>query len=363
MPILLRCILIAGCFLAHDAAWPCHLVAQSNVPPNQTNPPRATQLPATAQDAPQTDGGGELSVEEIRALLRAINPYLPQQKITTEVDLFGSTSMDAMAHNWATAFKRFHPEATVTISAKGTESVFEELGKKPGSIGMMSRPVSPEDLDRLKSLGLKNPVAVQVARDALGVYVNESNPLTVISYPQLVQLFCQADNNDPVTWGRVGVTGPLADQPVHVVGRPKSSGTRTFIDKYLFHKHQLRAMEQELSSNAEAIEAVSQNPQAITIGELKISKQGVRRLKLRDNDEILDADDHQVLLGRYPITRPMTLVFDLGNAETAGVNCEFIRFTLSREGQTKAILAGLFPYDPPTLRAQMAKLEQEPGSR
>jgi hypothetical protein len=37
-------------------------------------------------------------VEEIRAALNEIDPYLPGVEIAAEVDLFGSTSMDTMAH-------------------------------------------------------------------------------------------------------------------------------------------------------------------------------------------------------------------------------------------------------------------------
>ena len=37
----------------------------------------------------------DASVEELRAVLKSIHPYLPASEIKTEIDVFGSTSMDS----------------------------------------------------------------------------------------------------------------------------------------------------------------------------------------------------------------------------------------------------------------------------
>ncbi len=77
---------------------------------------------------------------------------------------------------------------------------------------------------------------------------------------------------------------------------------------------------------------------------------------------MIDANEHDVLVGRYPITRPLTLVFDLeGENVKAAANRELIKFALAQTGQSNTILAGFFPFDPPTLRAERSKLNEGPS--
>lgn len=315
---------------------------------------------ATDNSKPEPATNQSLSADEIRALLDSIDPYKPEEITGGEIDIFGSTSMDVLAHSWATEFKQFHPDAKFVISAEGSETVIDRLSKSPASIGMLSRPVSDKDLERLKAGGMKHPVAIQVAREPLGVYVHTNNPLEVITYPQLVALFCSTDAETETKWSTIGVSGELGDKPIHIIGRDKNSGTRAFIENYLFHGNQIRKSENEYASNSEVLLSVGKDPNAIAITEFKCCNDSVRRLKLRDKSKVLVGDEHEVLLGRYPITRPLTLVFDLeGEVNQTKSNREFVSYALAQCGQANTILAGFFPFDPPTLRAELSKLNLE----
>ncbi len=318
----------------------------------------AQDSPSQTPDLNEAPASKQLSVEEIGALLDSIDPYLPGETVSGEIDMFGSTSMDLLAHKWANGFKNFHPEVEVVISAEGSETVFGRLAKNPSSIGMVSRPVTTEDLESLKAAGLKRPVAIQVAREPLGVFVNAGNPLEVITYPQLVTLFCSQDETTEITWDAVGVAGEVAAKTVHIISRDEKSGTRKFTEKYLFHLNKMRKAERELGSNAQVVSAVGTDVQAIAVADFKFSNASVRRLKLKDKTSVIEGDEHEILLGRYPITRPLTLVFDLeGQGEQATANREFVKHALAKSGQSSTILAGFFPYDPATLRGELSKLE------
>ncbi len=296
------------------------------------------------------------SIQEIRSLLDAIDPYLPRGEVTGEIDVVGSTTMDALAHGWAANFSKFHPKTKVTISAAGSETVFERLRKNPTGVGMMSRPVTEAELSES---GLKHPVAVVVSREALGVFVHKENPLKSITFAQLATLFCGEDSEKPVTWSAVGVTGPLADQPVHLVGRNKRSGSQRFVEQYLFRSRHLHAADETFSSSAKAVEAVENDPAAIAICGLKCGSHDARALHLREGDKIVQDDDHAILFGQYPLTRPLTLIIDAGmTGEKAEASREFVRFALSQAGQMQGILAGFFPLDPPTLRGELLMLDE-----
>lgn len=316
---------------------------------------------AIATSAHAADGEQDnphASVHEIRAALDSIHPYLPKAQVSSEIDIFGSTSMDSLAHGWAVGFKKFHPSSTVVISAEGSETVFDRLAEKPESIGMLSRPVTQEDLLKLKEKGLKRPVAVMVAREALGIFVNDSNPVNSISYPQLVKLFCGEHGSEPPTWGSVGVTGDFAKQSVVLVGRENNSGTHTFIKDFIFRGLNFRDSQTTFESNTDVIGAVEKDPHAIAITGLKSGAHGAKSLHLILNKAAIPSDDHSILVGHYPLTRPMTLVLDVGrNDKTAIANREFVRYALGQGGQMQAILSGFFPFDPPLLRGQLHKID------
>ena len=310
------------------------------------------------ENALSKDPEADASVEELRAVLRSIHPYLPASEVKTEIDIFGSTSMDGLAHGWAVSFKDFHPQATIVISAEGSETTFERLAKNPSSIGMLSRPVTEADLVELKNRGLKEPVAVMIARNALGVFVHESNPLESISYSQLVGLFCAEGEAEKATWGSIGLTGEFAESPVNLISRDSKSGTRVFLEEFVFGGKTMRAATTTADSNAKLIAELEKNPLGIAISDLKCGSHGARLLQLRADKVMIPSDEHSILVGRYPLTRPLTLVLDVGQkSEKTAANREFVRYALSHAGQMQAILSGFFPFDPPTLRAQLLKVD------
>lgn len=306
------------------------------------------------------DGSGQLSVQEVRSVLESIPPYLPEREVTAEIEVFGSTSMDSMAHGWAAGFNKFHPSAEVSISAEGSETVFDRLIKNPSALGMVSRPVSAEELSRLAAGGLKQPVAVMVAREGLGVFVHESNPLASVTQDQFMNLFSSpngAGSSQAIFWKDFGVVGEAGEKPIAVLARSKKSGTQRFLTDYLFAGRSVRDAKAAYSSNAEVVKALEQDKFAVAICGLKCGEHSLRLLGLESGGTPIPCDDHAVLLGRYPLIRPLTVVLDVGREDDKAMAVrEFVEYALHQAGQSQAILAGFFPFDPPTLRGEMAKL-------
>ncbi len=180
---------------------------------------------------------------------------------------------------------------------------------------------------------------------------------------QFFQLFCTAGASEPLTWSGLGVTGGLASVPVSVVARTKTSGTQKFLSEFLLAGQSLRPSSKAFNSNAEVIQAVEAEPAAVAVAGLKCGGHGAKALDLRDAATIMSHDDHAVLMGQYPLVRPMTIVLDVGrNDEQARANREFLRFALHQSGQAQTILCGFFPFDPPTLRGELLKLSQSASS-
>ncbi len=299
----------------------------------------------------------QASVEELTAILQAIDPYRPAKEVVGTVRVYGSTSMDALAHGWAGGFKQFHPRAVIEISGTGLEETFDRLQSAPDSVAMLSRPITEAELAELQRRGLKKPAAFVVAREALGVFVNAQNPIQTISGEQLRRVFTMDGPQDGLTWGLLGATGPWASKPIHVISRVPDSGTQRFLSDFVFKSATLRSGESEHVSNAQVLEVVAQDPLAIAICGIRSQAGSVKTLQLMAGGTAVPSDEHAILTGQYPLTRPLTLVVDLGQTTPDGLAAqEFARYALCQSGQVQAVLVGFFPVDPPLLRAGLQKL-------
>ncbi len=120
----------------------------------------------------------------------------------------------------------------------------------------------------------------------------------------------------------------------------------------------MRDCEKQFPSNAQVLEAVGIDPNAIAICGMRSTGDNVKMLHLWHNGIRIASDDLSVMTGKYPFTRPLTLVVDMGqDSSQAKAAQEFLRFSLCRAGQTQTILVGYFPVDLPLLRAGIEKLE------
>lgn len=309
---------------------------------------------AAAQQAATSNS----SVEALTSLLQTIDPYRPKSEASGKVAVFGSTSMDAMAHGWTQGFRQFHPEVKVEISAAGTEEAFSKLVEQPTSVVMLSRPVTEEEITALKKQGLREPVAIVVAREALSVFVHASNPQQAISGEQLRAVFTTSSGNSNLTWGDLGAAEPWKSKPIHVISRSDQSGTQRYLRDFVFNNASLREGQSTHVSNAEVLQAVGADPLAIAICGYRSSGDSVRALKLVAGASVVPSDDHAVLSGQYPLTRALSLVIDIGQSEPSATAArEFVRYALGQAGQTQAILVGFFPVDSPLLRAELDRLD------
>lgn len=318
---------------------------------------RAQDSPTAPPSQLSTKDAEQASVEQLTAMLQMIDPYRPVNAANGKITVFGSTSMDAMAHGWAKGFKQFHPQVEVEISGGGSEATFEQLLSSPDSIGMLSRPVTDEELAELKKRGLKEPAAIVVAREALGVFVNSNNPVTTISGEQLRTVFTVGIKPTGLRWDSMGAQGQWAKQPINVISRSENSGTQRFLADFVFCSCSLREGISSHVSNAQVLQAVSDDPLAIAICGLRSTGESVKTLQLTTGANIVPSDDHAVLSGQYPLTRPLTLVLDLGQeGSTAQAAREFVQYALCNSGQTEAIMVGFYPVDLPLLRAGQQRL-------
>lgn len=325
------------------------LFAQSATTPKPAAP--AARPPAAAPAQP---------LQDLVATLSMIDPYRPTSDLSGTVHVYGSTAMDNLAHAWDDEFKQFHPEVQVEIAAAGSGDAFEQLKKNPQAMVMLSRPVKPEELEELKSDAIQEPVAFVVCREALGVFVHADNPIPAITGEQLRAVFTKQTKDADLKWKMLGVSGPLAEQPIHLVLRSETSGTQSFLREFVFGGMEMRTASETHGSNNDVLGALAQDPLAITICGLRANGYGVRSLPLVSRGVPIPSTDADVLKGRYPLTRNLTVVVDMGQkgAEATAAQ-QLVRFALCRSGQVSAIRAGFFPAELSTLKAGLSLLQRD----
>lgn len=344
------------------------LLAQVTAKPKSSDTPPAAAQPALRTNASTSATGAQAQrkdqparpLQDIMAMLSVIDPYRPTSALGGKVRVYGSTAMDNMAHAWYDEFKQFHPEVTVEISAAGSGDAFAQLKQDPKSLVMLSRPVKPEELQQIKSETVKQPVAFVVAREALGVFVHATNPAKSISGEQLRAIFTKQTADADLKWKLLDVTGPLAEQPIHLVARSETSGTQSFLRDFVFGGMEMRTTPTSLGSNSEVLGALADDPLGITICGLRANAFSVRSLPLVSRGTVVPSDDTAVLGGNYPLTRSLTLVVDLSQTEPEALSAqELVHFALCRSGQLAAIRAGFFPAELPTLKAGLNLLQRD----
>jgi uncharacterized lipoprotein YbaY len=114
----------------------------------------------------------------------------------------------------------------------------------------------------------------------------------------------------------------------------------------VFAGQQLRQPKASYGSNAEVVKALQEDSNGVAICGLKCGGHALRLLHLQSNGVTIPCDDHAVLMGSYPLIRPMTIVLDVGRDDAqANANREFVRYALHQAGQSEDILSGFFPFD------------------
>jgi len=177
-------------------------------------------------------------------------------------------------------------------------------------IGGVARDVKPEILDK----GVKKFL---IGKDAIGILVHPSNPVSDLSFEQLRGIF----SGNITNWNAVG--GP--DLPIDVYLVNPQSATRGVFQRVVMG---------DAKYGGKRVTTIRPDPKIIEeieihrggIGQLSFSFLGDAKVKrIRPNGEEASVNN-----ANYPITRNLHLVT---KGEPTGIVKEFIEWTLSADGQ------------------------------
>jgi phosphate transport system substrate-binding protein len=172
----------------------------------------------------------------------------------------GSDTIVNLALAWAEKYQAEHAEISISVTGGGSGTGIAALLNKTVDIANASRQMQAEEIKQAKANGF-DPVEFVIARDAIAVIVNPTNPVSELTMEQISDIYSGRINN----WFQVGGQ----DRPIVRLSREVNSGTHVYFrdtvvrlgdkkNKTLFATDTLL-----LPSSEGIISEVRQNPNAI----------------------------------------------------------------------------------------------------
>jgi phosphate transport system substrate-binding protein len=184
----------------------------------------------------------------------------PQPVTSAYIQNKGSDTIVNLALAWAEQYQAEHPDVSISVTGGGSGTGIAALLNKTVDIANASRQMQTEEIQQAKAKGF-DPVEFVIARDAIAVIVNPTNPVSRLTMQQISDIYSGKINN----WTEVGGQ----DRPIVRLSREVNSGTHVYFrdivvrlgevnNKTLFATDTLL-----LPSSEGIISEVRQNPNAI----------------------------------------------------------------------------------------------------
>jgi phosphate transport system substrate-binding protein len=216
----------------------------------------------------------------------------------------GSDTIVNLALAWAERYQEIHPEVSISVTGGGSGTGVAALINGTVDIANASRQISAEEIKEAKSKGIQ-PVEFVIARDAIGVIVNPSNPVKQLTLAQISAIYKGEIDN----WKEVGGE----DRPIVRLSRETNSGTHVYFletvirlgsstDKSIFSADTLL-----LPSSEGIISEVRDNPNAIGYDGLGYITPEVKTLAVAKNiaSPFVLPSVASVNSNQYPIARDL----------------------------------------------------------
>jgi phosphate transport system substrate-binding protein len=339
----------------------------------------AVCLAALAPDARAehgAPGNGGLTVDP------AIASYTSDNGLSGRLSIAGSDTMRPLVAKLAAQFTAVHPGAQIAVEGTGSGSAVREFllgisyqrrgdkvrgrgttgGSNTVELLASSRQLNEDELKGFESNHGHRPLEVPIAMDAVAIYVHRDNPVQELAMEQVDAIFSKdrKRGHAPITtWKQVGVHTGLGEQPIHLYGRDKKSGTREFFKHVALKDGELKPELLEQPGSASEIIAIAQDPLAIGYAGVGFQISAVRTVPVAavSGQPAVQPSAETVTSGAYPLGRSLYLYVKDQKDDLAPVVKEFLAFVNSRQGQETVARANFYPLP----NTQVAKNRQELG--
>jgi phosphate transport system substrate-binding protein len=263
----------------------------------------------------------------------------PSDSPASYIENKGSDTIVNLALAWAEAYQAEHPDIRISVTGGGSGTGIASLINRTVDIANASREIKQEEIDAAEANGV-NPVEHIIARDAIAVIVNPTNPIDQLTLQQISDIYSGKINN----WSELGGE----DRPIVRLSRETNSGTHVYFletvlrmgdpdNKTLFSTDTLL-----LPSSEGIIIEVRQNPNAIGYDGLGYVPDDLKMIAIAEEKggshvlpSIPTVNDRS-----YPIARDLYMYTD---GQPTGILKEYMDWILSAEAQEIVAELGFVP--------------------
>ena len=305
----------------------------------------------------------------------AIPSYAPVKGLSGTLKGVESNTVTVLQQKWIDGFTRIYPNVKISVDIGGSGQGGPRLTNGSADFAFIAREMmGREETPFIDKFGYK-PLAISVSggsfavkafTDCIVFIVNKDNPLNEISYPQLDAIYSVTHNRgikDPIlTWGQLGLTGEWVDKPIHAWGVEIPNGYDNFVNMHVLANGQWREGIQSQHTVIPLSDKVAADKYAISYTGLAWNTNPdtkVLKLIVHPGDLAIEATFDHVASQKYPLSRTIYIFVNREPGKPLNpVLHEFIRYTLSREGQQAVVDDGIFTPLPAAMDArEMEKLK------
>jgi phosphate transport system substrate-binding protein len=293
-----------------------------------------------------------------------ITPYQRGAAVSGNLNTVGSDTMNNLMTYWGEEFARLYPTVRIQVEGKGSATAPPALIAGTAQLGPMSREMKPEELDAVERKYGFRPTQIRAALDVLAVYVNKDNPIPSLSLPEVDAIFSKGRKagypNPITTWGQAGLKGDWTGKPISLFGRNAASGTYAFFKEHALAKGDYKDAVKEQPGSASVVQGVSEDLYAIGYSGIGYRTSGVRALPLapKVGAAAVEPNYTNALSRAYPLSRYLYIYVLIDPRTPADpLTREFLRFVVSREGQTIVVKDGFLPLPTSVVQEELAKLK------
>ena len=276
-----------------------------------------------------------------------ILPYKTVSGVSGTLNSIGSDTLNNLMTFWAEGFQVVYPNVKIQIEGKGSSTAPPALIEGTAQLGPMSRPMKNTEIDAFERKYGYKPTEIKVAIDALAVFVHKDNTVSALTINQVDGIFSstlKSGNSSITKWKDIDIGGNWANRPLSLYGRNSASGTYGFFKDVALRGGDYKTTVKEQPGSSAVVQGVASDLNGIGYSGIGYITSGVKVVPLTGKDGVTyNATIENCLSGKYPLARFLYVYVNKSpNQEFDKLTSEFIKFVLSKEGQTIVVKDGYF---------------------
>jgi len=296
-----------------------------------------------------------------------LKSYQPVAGISGVLNGKGSDTLNNMMDLWVKGFMRVYPNVQATYLGEGSSTAPPALIEGTAQLGPMSRDMKPEEEEAIEQKYGVKPIKIAVGLDCLAVFVHKDNPVKALTLQQLDCIFSSTRKSgfaDISSWGQVNKTlaanATWQKLPLSLYGRNSASGTYVYFKEKALFKGDFKNTVKEQPGSAGVVNGVSSDLGGIGYSGVGYRTADVRMVPIAKDPKAAPVEPtfENALNGTYSLARAMYIyVVKKPNEPLPPLVHEFLKYTLSKEGQEIVVQDGFGPLPLTVVNKELKKLQ------